>query len=168
MSNIIDSIQVSGTLYTLSAETSGSSVTVDASLDSGSINPVANSAITTAINGKLSSVDFAATNWAGTGTTSLRRTTNGSSYTTYAFVASINQKPILSSDYQYVNKFSLVETSSITSAITSASTDSEVASAKAVNDKLGGLSIVQITQNDYDALVSGGTVDNSTLYVIVN
>ena len=33
---------------------------------------------------------------------------------------------------------------------------------------LGGLKLQQITQTDYDALVSGGTVDNSTLYVIVN
>lgn len=30
------------------------------------------------------------------------------------------------------------------------------------------IKVVQITQADYDALVSGGTVDNSTLYIIVN
>lgn len=146
----------------ISAE-GGSSITIDPTLDGNSDNPVANSAITNAINGKLQSVDFAATNWAGTGTTSLRKTTNGSSYTNYAFVASINQKPILSSNYQYVNKFSLVETSAITTAITSSSTDSEIPSAKAVNDKLGGLSIVKMTQSEYDALA---TKDSNTLYVI--
>lgn len=33
---------------------------------------------------------------------------------------------------------------------------------------LGGLKLQQITQSAYDELVSGGTTDNSTLYVIVN
>ena len=33
---------------------------------------------------------------------------------------------------------------------------------------LGGLKLQQITQADYDALVSGGTVDSSTLYIITN
>lgn len=33
---------------------------------------------------------------------------------------------------------------------------------------LGGLKLQQVTQAQYDALVSGGTVDNSTIYYIVN
>lgn len=33
---------------------------------------------------------------------------------------------------------------------------------------LGGLKLQQVTQAEYDALVSGGTIDNSTLYVITN
>lgn len=37
-----------------------------------------------------------------------------------------------------------------------------------VNAKFGGLKLQQISQADYDALVSGGTVDNSTLYIITN
>ena len=37
-----------------------------------------------------------------------------------------------------------------------------------LNDKFGGLKLQQISQADYDALVSGGTVDNSTLYIITN
>ena len=143
----------------------GGSITIDPSLDASSTNAVANSAITNAINGRLSSVDFAETNWAGTGTTSLQRTNNGSTYNNYAFVASINQKPILSSNYQYVNKFSLVETSAITTAITSSSTDAQVPSAKAVYDQFGGLKLVKLTQSEYDGLA---TKDNSTLYVIVN
>lgn len=58
-----------------------------------------------------------------------------------------------------------VETSAITTSVTSSSTDAQVPSAKAVNDKLGGLSLVKLTQAEYDALA---TKDNSTLYVIVN
>ena len=58
-----------------------------------------------------------------------------------------------------------VDTSAITTSITSASTDSQVPSAKAVNDQLGGLKLVKLTQSEYDALA---TKDNSTLYVIVN
>ena len=61
-----------------------------------------------------------------------------------------------------------VSTSAVTSAVTSGSTDSEIPTAKAVNDKLGGLSLVKLTQVEYDALVSGGTIDNSTLYIITN
>ena len=58
-----------------------------------------------------------------------------------------------------------VETSAITTAITSSSTDAQVPSAKAVNDKLGGLSLVKLSQSEYDGLA---TKNNSTLYVIVN
>ena len=61
-----------------------------------------------------------------------------------------------------------VETSAITSAMTSSSTDAQVPSAKAVYDALGGLKFVQCTQAEYDALVSGGTVDSSTIYFITN
>lgn len=64
--------------------------------------------------------------------------------------------------------FSLVETSAITTSVTSSSTDSQVPSAKAVNDKLGGLSLVKLTQSEYSAMEQAGTLDNSTLYVIVN
>ena len=37
-----------------------------------------------------------------------------------------------------------------------------------LNSALGGFKLQQISQADYDALVSGGTVDNSTLYIITN
>lgn len=56
-----------------------------------------------------------------------------------------------------------VDTSAITTSVTSSSTDAQVPSAKAVNDKLGGLSIVKMTQSEYDALA---TKDSNTLYVI--
>ena len=60
----------------------------------------------------------------------------------------------------------VIETSAITSAITSSSTDAQVPSAKAVNDKLGGLSLVKLTQTEYDNL--SPNYDSNTLYVIVN
>ena len=58
---------------------------------------------------------------------------------------------------------SVVETSAITTSVTSSSTDSQVPSAKAVYDQLGGLKLQKITQSAYDALA---TKDANTLYVI--
>ena len=62
-------------------------------------------------------------------------------------------------------QFNLVETSAITTSVTSSSTDAQVPSAKAVYDQLGGLKLVKLSQSEYDSLA---TKDNSTLYVIVN
>lgn len=59
----------------------------------------------------------------------------------------------------------VVESSAVTSAITSGSTDSEVPSSKAVYDKLGGLSIVKLTDAEYNALQNK---DENTLYVVVS
>lgn len=56
-----------------------------------------------------------------------------------------------------------VDTSAITTTITSGSTDAQVPSAKAVYDTLGGLKLVSLTQAQYDALV---TKDASTIYFI--
>lgn len=58
-----------------------------------------------------------------------------------------------------------IDKSSIVTSISSSSTDAQIPSAKAVYDKLGGLSLVKITQSAYDALA---TKDSNTLYVIVN
>ena len=58
-----------------------------------------------------------------------------------------------------------VDTSAITTSVTSSSTDAQVPSAKAVYDQFGGLKLVKLTQSEYDSLT---TKDNSTLYVIVN
>ena len=58
-----------------------------------------------------------------------------------------------------------VDTSAITTSISSSSTDAQVPSAKAVNDKLGGLSLVKLNQSEYDSL---STKDSQTLYVITN
>lgn len=66
-------------------------------------------------------------------------------------------------------------TSSITSAFTACETKEEANQkekiiSSALNDlnaKFGGIKLEQITQAGYDALVSGGTVDSSTLYIII-
>lgn len=80
----------------------------------------------------------------------------------------INGKYILTSNSIYAKNnynFQLVETSAITTSMSSSSTDSQLPSAKAVYDQFGGLKLVKLTQSEYDALA---TKDNSTLYVIVN
>ena len=61
-----------------------------------------------------------------------------------------------------------VDTSSVVTAVTSGSTDSEIPTAKAVNDKLGGLKLQQITQAAYSAMEQAGTLDNSTLYIVID
>lgn len=83
---------------------------------------------------------------------------------------SINGKLPLSkqkraTDYSQIFNFHLVETSAVTTSVSSTSTDSQVPSAKAVYNQLGGLKLVKLTQAEYDALQ---TKDSSTLYIIVN
>ena len=83
---------------------------------------------------------------------------------------SINGKLPLSkeesaTDYGGFFNFHLVETSAVTTSMSSTSTDSQVPSAKAVYNQLGGLKLVKLTQSQYDALQ---TKDSSTLYIIVN
>ena len=68
-------------------------------------------------------------------------------------------------DYDGYFNFHLVETSAVTTSVSSTSTDSQVPSAKAVYDQLGGLKLVKLSQSEYNALQ---THDSSTLYVIVN
>lgn len=63
------------------------------------------------------------------------------------------------------SSISVIETSAITTSVTSSSTDTQVPSAKAVYDQFGGIKLVKLTQSEYDSLT---TKDNSTLYVIVN
>ncbi len=57
----------------------------------------------------------------------------------------------------------VVMSSSVTSAVTSGSTD--VVTSGGVYDQLGGMKIVKLTQSEYDALT---TKDASTIYFIVN
>ena len=83
---------------------------------------------------------------------------------------SINGKLPLSmqqsdTDVNTIFNFHLVETSAVTTSMSSTSTDTQVPSAKAVYDQLGGLKLVKLTQSQYDALQ---TKDASTLYIIVN
>ena len=83
---------------------------------------------------------------------------------------SINGKLPLSmqqsdTDVNTIFNFHLVETSAVTTSVSSTSTDSQVPSAKAVYDQLGGLKLVKLTQGEYDALP---TKDANTLFIIVN
>lgn len=171
----------------ISAE-GGGSITIDPSLDSGSTNPVANSAITTSVNEKqfkrryvgcgdgdavFLSTDSVvidgktvtimkpmfrgyANNSTNTGL-ELQNVNLGLYFTT------INGKNIFNTSKNGNWITEVIETSAITTSVTSSSTDAQVPSAKAVNDKLGGLSLVKLTQAQYDALA---TKDSNTLYVI--
>ena len=143
----------------------GGSVTIDPSLDSGSTNAVANSAITTAFNSCLT----VGTYWDMVGTprknVPLRLKRYGISGYNDIKIDLGSNLVYGSEGTQTLSVSGVVETSAITTSVTSSSTDAQVPSAKAVNDKLGGLSLVKLTQNEYDALA---TKDNSTLYVIVN
>ena len=88
----------------------------------------------------------------------------------YIYNFSINGKLPLSMDESDTDStdifnFHLVETSAVTTSVSSTSTDTQVPSAKALYDQLGGLKLVKLTQSEYDALQ---TKDASTLYIIVN
>ena len=66
------------------------------------------------------------------------------------------------------SSISVIETSAITTSVTSSSTDSQVPSAKAVYDQFGGLKLVKLTQSEYSAMEQAGTLDNSTLYIVIS
>ena len=163
----------------------GGSITIDPSLDSGSTNAVANSAITNAINnrqawrnggywGNFAIVDSETYNNRTYDRPMVTRYMNYKGQTNLwetldnlGYFVRINGKKIIAKEKtdQDLLDYDLVATSAITTAITSSSTDAQVPSAKAVNDKLGGLSIVKLTQSEYDGLA---TKDNSTLYVVTD
>ena len=135
MSNIIDSIQLSGVTYTIQG--SGGNPTVeltqaeyDALVSAGTVSADTYYIITDATPVDMSQY------WTSAQTQSaITQATSG-----------------------------LVETSAITSTITSASTDSEIPTAKAVYDQLGGMKLVKLTESEYTALV---TKDSDTLYVVI-
>ena len=82
------------------------------------------------------------------------------------YYPNINGKGIFTTSLIYAQNnynFQLVETSAITTSVSSSSTDAQIPSAKSVNDKLGGLSLVKLTQAEYDALA---TKDDNTVYFI--
>ena len=149
--------------------TGGGSITIDPSLDTGSTNPVANSAITTSLNNKADKTQVFANYVFGETNSSpwiKFRNANHSDIGREIYYSKINGKVILSSNGTWAENnlhFSLVETSAVTSSMTSSSTDAEIPSAKCVYDTLGGLKLVKLTQTEYDNL---GTKDSNTLYVI--
>ena len=154
-------IEISGNVI---SATGGGSVTVDPTLDTGSTNPVANSAITTAMNAKADK-DETLKNWSYSETNSkakiifIKPNDNGAGA---IFYSKINNHGVLAPNTGITN-FSLVETSAITSAITSASTNDEVAGAKAVYDAIqaggGGITVDSALSS-----TSVNPVQNSVIY----
>ena len=155
-----ENITISGNV--ISAE--GGSITIDPSLDSGSTNPVANSAITTALNDtvKLSNLS---TNYINGFTNYVNRTipifhrfninnqSNGNAW----WFGKINNKYVITTGQTSVTPSDLmnlqvIETSAITTSVTSSSTDAQVPSAKAV----------------YDAIQEGGGIDSGTVQTMID
>lgn len=140
-----------------SAYTPSPSITVDQTLNSGSTNPVANSAVT---NNTLSGgVEV------GLNLGSLRFWKNNGQIGGYVRIGAINGRKIMVDGTTGAPDFSLVETSAVTTSMTASSTNAQVPSAKCVFDQFGGLKLLKLTQSEYDALVDK---DADTLYVIVN
>lgn len=81
----------------------------------------------------------------------------------FTYVKTINGESITSKSKNNLEGLSLIETSAITTTITSSSTDAQVPSAKAIYNQFGGLKLVKLTQSEYDTLA---TKDSSTLYII--
>ena len=135
----------------------GGSITVDTSLDSGSTNAIANNAVTnnTLSGGVESDIALGV----------IRFWKNNGQVALYRRFGTINGKHVMVNGTTGEPNFHLVETSAVTTSMSSTSTDSQVPSAKAVYDQLGGLKLVKLSQSQYDALQ---TKDSSTLYVIVN
>ena len=147
----------------ISAE-GGGSITIDPSLDSGSTNPVANSAITTALNDtvKLTNLSTYYIN----GFTAyvnriypifhrfnLNNQSNGNAW----WFGKINDKYVITTGQTSISPSGLmdlhvIETSAITTSITSSSTDAQVPSAKAVYNALGG----------------GGGIDSGTVQTMID
>ena len=135
----------------------GGSITVDTSLDSGSTNAIANNAVTnnTLSGGVESDIALGV----------IRFWKNNGQVALYRRFGTINGKHVMVNGTTGEPNFHLVETSAVTTSMSSTSTDSQIPSAKAVYDQLGGLKLVKLTQNEYNALQ---TKDASTLYIIVN
>ena len=156
--------------------TGGTSITIDPTLDSGSTNPVANSAITEALKTKVDSTSIANASQIMKNNDGILRWYDVWNYnrTAYQFPIynfSINGKLPLSKEngtYSDIFNFSLVETSAITTSITSSSTDSQVPSAKAVYDALGGASGC-ITSGEVQTMIDesiSGKADSSSLATV--
>lgn len=151
----------------------GSSITVDPTLDSGSTNPVANSAITAALDLKCN---------IGTGADSPMRWINrnnyycdatkveGSSFILAGWI-SVNGQSVITdgaNEWQYGTHINLdlVEKAEYDEA--------QLATSNALNNlntrvnenttALGGITLLQISQTDYDALTDK---DPNTLYIII-
>lgn len=150
----------------------GSSITIDPSLNSGSTNPVANSAITNAINSKVSDISFDT----DMGVKRFLRFSTPNSFNKFLLQNfKINGTPVLKDGYvtsdNLVN-YNLVPSSAITTSITSSSTDTQVPSAKAVYDALqGGGGGGGITSGEVQVMIDesiSGKADANTVTEVNN
>lgn len=140
----------------ISAE-GGGGVTVDSAFSRTSENPVQNKVISNnATNG-----DGAVTNTGGRYQW-MFYSVGGVGTKKGFYLDTINGETVVK-QYANTRSLQLVETSAITTSMSSSSTDSQVPSAKAVYDQLGGLKLVKLTQSEYDALT---TKDDNTVYFI--
>lgn len=121
----------------------GGSITIDPSLDSGSTNAVANSAITNAINSKMDEVNFASF-YGNQYSAGLKGYYYDSQTETQT--EKFNWGMVWQSDGSIgfdslgnLAVFNKIDTSAITTSVTSSSTDSQVPSAKAVYDIVGNI-----------------------------
>ena len=156
----------------ISATGGGGGVTVVQTTGTSTTDVMSQDAVTTQLNNKANkTAAFGGYQFGSTNNTNYLQYTNvntdniGSSI----YYPKINGKGIFTNNSTWAQNnydFQLIETSAITTSVTSSSTDAQVPSAKAVNDKLGGLSLVKLTQSEYDAL--SPNYDSNTLYVIVN
>lgn len=121
----------------------GGSVTVDSDLSTTSENPVQNKVITNALNAKANASDVY--NKTATDTLLNDKADKSTTYTKTEVDSALNSKADKSTTY------------------TKTEVDTALAS-KADATALGGLSLVKLTQAEYDALA---TKDSNTLYVIV-
>lgn len=136
----------------------GGSITIDPSLDSGSTNAVANSAITNAIYNQTARFNGNASdgylvristrddgNAIGIDAMKIKTLENSIIQTSsggWLYTSTINGKKAVSSYSSNTKDFSIVETSAITTSVTSSSTDSQVPSAKAVYDMVGNINTI--------------------------
>lgn len=150
-----DNITISGNV--ISAIGGGGSITVDPSLDSGSTNAVANSAITAALNDKCNKSVALSTYTFGSldNKDFIRFQKANGDKDSARYIDSINGHVVWgTTNINAVKQWELIEISAITTSITSASTDSQVPSAKAVYDALqesGGGGVSESAFTSYSA-----------------
>lgn len=136
-------------------------IDVDTAITQDSTNAVEGGAIYDALQGKVSDIILTSLN----NKCEAIVQTKGS-VTNYPICFSrINGESFAVFNSVQAKNFELVETSAVTTSMTSGSTDSQVPSAKAVYDAMGGLTLLPISQADYDLLP---TKDPNTLYIITN
>lgn len=145
-------------------------IDVDTAITAGGTNAVEGGAIYTALQGKADTNSVGAKlEWDAT-SSPLSYATLRLKNSNNTIISNTNLNLGTHLQYGYptssaINVVGLVETSAITTSMTSSSTDSQVPSAKAVYDALGGMTLMKLTQAQYDALV---TKDPNTLYIITN